>query len=114
MKIQLDTDSKIIKLESDVKLSRLIETLEKLLPKGEWKQFTLETNTVIHNWKTPYVFREIDIQPVPYYPTYPWYWNNPTPVLCQSNPAFNFVGTNSTQMIGGDAALTKGVFNVEV
>ena len=72
MKIQLDTTNKTIKLEDRVEFSELIKTLNKLLPKGEWKKFTLETHTVINNWASPVVF--------PLYPIYksppreiPWY-----------------------------------------
>lgn len=54
MKIQLDTTQKTIKIEEQVKLSKLVETLERLLPKGEWKEFTLETNTTISYWSNPY------------------------------------------------------------
>lgn len=41
MKIQLDTTNKTIKLEGEIKLSEMVSTLEKLLPKGLWKEFTL-------------------------------------------------------------------------
>lgn len=34
MKLQLDTENKTIKLESTVELSKLVDTLEGLLPKG--------------------------------------------------------------------------------
>lgn len=67
MKLQLDTVDKTIKIEADIVLSELTETLEKLLPKGEWKKFTLQTNTIINNWNSPVVIEK-------YYPrTYPWY-----------------------------------------
>ncbi len=58
MKLQLDTTNKVIKLESSIELGELVKQLEKLLPKGEWKTFTLETNTVINNWNTPMCERE--------------------------------------------------------
>jgi hypothetical protein len=64
MKLQLDTENKTIKLEKDVVLSNLIETLEKLLPHGEWKEFTLETNTVIHQWSNPVVLPSVIPYPV--------------------------------------------------
>jgi hypothetical protein len=47
MKIQLDTTAKIIRVEEKVNLGELTETLEKLLPGGLWKQFSLETNVTI-------------------------------------------------------------------
>lgn len=54
MKLQLDTTNKTIKVEGDVKFAELIKTLDKLLPKSEWKEFTLETNTTIVSWQQPY------------------------------------------------------------
>ncbi len=57
MKLQLDTASKTIKIEGEVCLGQLVKDLEKLLPKdspfGHWKDFKLETNTVINNWGNP-------------------------------------------------------------
>ena len=62
MKIQLDTENKTIKLGKDVVLSKLIETLEKLLPNGEWKEFTLETHTVIRQWSHPVVLPSVSVE----------------------------------------------------
>ena len=68
MKIQLDTQAKTIKLEDRVKLDEFVKLLNKLLPQGEWKEFTLEANTTINHWSNPVVIRE--------YPRerYPWIW----------------------------------------
>ena len=55
MKIQLDTKSKNVKLDKSVNLGELHELLEKFLPDGQWKEYTLETNTVINNWTNPIV-----------------------------------------------------------
>ena len=44
MKIQLDTINKTIKIEEQVNLKELVKTLEKLLPKGLWKEFDLINN----------------------------------------------------------------------
>jgi len=52
MKLQIDTDNLIIRIEEKVKLKDFIETLEKLLPGGDWEMFTLETNVTI-NWTNP-------------------------------------------------------------
>ena len=70
MKLLLDTTNKTIKIEESVTLGELTDTLEKMLPLGLWKEFTLETNTQIV-WSNPIV-----IGNYPYivpYPTYPWY-----------------------------------------
>jgi hypothetical protein len=85
MKIQLDTTNKTVKIEENVKVSKLIATLKKLLPE-DWKEFTLETHTTINNWGSPYIIKEYPVCPT--YPWYPWY--------CSS--------TNS---------LNSGVYNVE-
>ena len=68
MKLQIDTTVKTIKIEENIKFSKLIETLKKLFPNNEWKDFTLETNTTINHWSNPIVIREY---PRPY--EYPWY-----------------------------------------
>lgn len=71
MKIQLDTDNKTIKIEQDVLLSKLITTLNALLPNKEWKKYTLQTNTVINNWNSPIVIKE-RYYSQPYYYSQPW------------------------------------------
>ena len=47
MKIQIDTTAKTIKVEADVKLGELVETLEGLLPMKAWMEYMLITNTVV-------------------------------------------------------------------
>jgi hypothetical protein len=66
MKLVLDTTNKTIKIEEPVNLGELIDTLNKLLPSTEWREFKLETNTQIIQ---PYIN--------PWIP-YPWY----TPIPC--------------------------------
>lgn len=58
MRLQIDTKLKTIKIEESINFAELIETLNKLLPKGELEKYTLETNTVI-NWAYgyPYYFQ---------------------------------------------------------
>ncbi len=70
MKIQLDTTNKTIKVEDDAVLGELVKILEKLLPKGLWKEYTLEANTVIENWQQPII---IERKVVPYYPSPIWF-----------------------------------------
>lgn len=78
MKIVLDTTNKTIKIEELVILGELVETLERILPMGLWKEFKLETNTqivwsapiIIRDYTNPYRYPNID-------PHYPWY--NPVP-----------------------------------
>lgn len=71
MKLQLDTTTKTIKIEADVVLSELMELLDKILP-GEWKKYTLQTNTTITNWSYPLIIKEY----IKEQKTYPWYGDN--------------------------------------
>lgn len=106
MKLQLDTKSKTIKIEGSVNLEELYETLAKLLPKGEWKLFTLEANSIIE-WINP-----IQITRYPYYQInpYPW-WESPTYVSyntqgsCVDSQGY----TNKATYI-----LNEGVYNIEI
>jgi len=62
MKLQLDFDNKTIKVESKVEMKEFIDILESL--KIDWKNWYLETSTVINNWWTypiytiPYSYTE--------------------------------------------------------
>lgn len=92
MKIQLDTTNKLIKVEESVNLGEFTETLERLLPYGKWKEFKLETQTVV-NWSNPIVIE-------PYRPyTPPW--------ITYDADIFN---ENRTQ---ADYSLNSGVYNTE-
>lgn len=62
MKIQIDFTQRSIKIEGAYKLRDIVDTLDKVL-KGEWKDFTLESNTVIHNWSSPIVIKEYIKEP---------------------------------------------------
>ena len=91
MRLQLDTDAKTIKLMDNVKLSELFEKLEKILPNGEWKKFTLETSTSITQWSFPTIIKEY-----PAYPSYPWYYST---------------GTNLNK---SDCSFKSGSYNIEM
>ena len=95
MKLQIDTKEKTIKIEETVNLEKLFETLEKLLPKGEWKLFSLEMIATIV-WDNPIT--------VPYYPyqpvtPYPWF----------TQPPITYMGTDY-----GMGVLSDGTYCVEV
>jgi hypothetical protein len=70
MKLQIDTDLKIIKIEESINFGKLIEILERLLP-DQWKEYKLETGTIIY-WTNP--IQIIPSNPLPpYSPPYnPW------------------------------------------
>lgn len=48
MKIGLDFDKKEITLEKSVNLEKFLKVIKKILPKGEWKKFKLNTQTTIN------------------------------------------------------------------
>ena len=70
MKLFIDTESKVIKIEETVNFGELIEKVKKLLP-GEWKDYKLETNSVIQ-WRNP-----LFIHNWPLYPESPYWWTQP-------------------------------------
>jgi hypothetical protein len=96
MRLQLDTERKTIKLDEDVQLDKLIDLLEKLLPKGEWKKFKLETNVTIKTW---YDFPVIKYDH--YHPRWDWY----------TSSTLKAVSTTADMK---DTQLKSGVFNVEL
>ena len=85
MKIILDTLKKVIKINESVTLGEFFETIERMLPLGEWKEFRLEVDVSINlQWVTPIILREyINPLPVINYPSYPWY--KPYPDITYSN-----------------------------
>jgi len=115
MKLQLDLDNKVIRIEDKVNLSELYDVLKKLFPQGEWKKFSIETNTKII-WNDPI---NIPIYPISIYPNpcptpcpitpypYPW-WGNPI-IICDSNTAN--IDSNNYNI---HYTLNNGVYNIEV
>lgn len=92
MKLQLDTKLKTIKIEETVNLGELTEMLEKLLPFGAWKEFTLEA-TIIHNWSSPIVIDKYQ----PYVPYQNPWWQNP------------YMGSGDNQF-----TLCEGTYNLQM
>ncbi len=96
MKIELDYDNKVIKLENKTELKMFIETIQKILP--DWKSWTLDTNTTIH-WTNP-----ITINPTPYIPSprpwweepYIWYIDSPT-----TGDPYTFSSTLQSEPVSG-------------
>ena len=91
MKIQFDTEQKTIKVEGIVNIGELIEKLELFLPEGKWKEFKLETNTIINNWTNPIIIE----RPV----HYPWINPlNPWPsVICGTNQGDHYTSQFNVQ-----------------
>ncbi|MFA5715414.1 MAG: hypothetical protein WC998_06725 [Candidatus Paceibacterota bacterium] len=68
MKIQLDTTAKVIRVEETINLGEFFKAIKDILPSDQWKEYKLETNTVI-NWSYPYIFYKEITAPQPY----PWW-----------------------------------------
>lgn len=112
MKIQIDTEKKVLRLESDVNLGEFMTKIRVLFPKGEWKDFKLETNVKVE-WRNPiYVDRW-------HYPTYPW-WPNRQPIRYYSGgdtingTASDVNGDVLSASYNGMTVDLNGVYNVEV
>jgi hypothetical protein len=90
MKLQLDTDNKTIKIEDKVNLGDFVEMLEKLLPYGKWREFSLETNVSVV-WNSP---------PIVIEPYRPW-WQQPWIIYD--------AGT-----VGEPYTINSGTYNIEI
>ena len=55
MKIQLDFDRKVIKVENNVNFGEFMKKIKQIFPNGEWKEFDLETNVSL-NWHPQYTY----------------------------------------------------------
>ena len=103
MKVQLDTELKVIKIEGIVNLGELITNLETWLPNGLWKEFKLETNTIIE-WKDS-IF-------IPYYhhPYNPYPWWRYYDITCNPEKSNIIFSTNNNV---NNRFLNKGIYNIE-
>jgi hypothetical protein len=94
MKFQIDDVEKIIRIEEKVNLDELYKKLNFLFPNETWKEYMLETNTIITEWKDSIIITEpypIYPQPLPY-PINPWPWWQPV-ITCYDN----LLSTNSSK-----------------
>jgi len=64
MKIQIDTEKKLIKIEETANLGQFFSILEELLPDLKWREYDLEAVETIINWTNPIPY-------IPYYPDHP-------------------------------------------
>lgn len=76
-------------MDGDVNLQELFDFLEKILPNGEWKSFSLESNVVINNWHSPIIIEK----------SYPYPYRQPW--ICESG--------DSNKMF----CINEGVYNLE-
>jgi len=118
MKIQLDTTTKTIKVEGIVSLLELVETLERLLPNGVWKSFSLECGSTII-WSTPQIVPFI----YPTWPYYPW-WTIPGTVTGDvigyatgggvTTPEGTQYTLTNVNGENGTYTLAQGTYNIEI
>lgn len=78
MKLQLDTNTKTIRLEETVNLGDLQDMLGKILPNNEWRQYKLEM-AVIKEWSNPVIIERYRDRPF-----YPWWQTSLAQPLLQS------------------------------
>lgn len=78
MQLQIDTRKKTIKVEENVSMLEFMSLIQTIFSKGEWTEYTLETNTVVNVTTS----KEFHYHPSPY---------NPLP-----NPYKIYCGTTST------------------
>jgi hypothetical protein len=101
MKIQLDTNAKIIRIDEMVNLGQFIDELEMILPGGKWKEYHLQA--LITNWVQPYVIQPIYNPARPWHEPYPW-WTEPW-IICDGS-------TQSIEMKSYD--LNAGTYNIQI
>ena len=90
MKIQIDTDKKVLRLESDINLGEFMKKVKVLFPDDGWKDYKLETNVEIQ-WQNPiYIDRWVQ-------PYYPW-WPTVTPTITCGDTA-GVLTTGSTYCV---------------
>jgi hypothetical protein len=110
MKIQLDTTNKTIKVESNILLGEFIDKIKTILPKREWRRFTLIPDVIISDWINPiFIPWSIPVVPVypyttPVYPYYPW-------ITCETSETKYFDGQKSSGM---SIEYNPGVYNIEI
>lgn len=117
MKIQIDFTMKEFRIEDKVTLNELFETVKKVLPNDEWKEFKIDTNTTILNWGNPIIIDRYPVYPQPYtHPYQPFWWQSPTYV---SGATTTGVSMGNTNVTAGDSNVgtytaSNGVYNLEI
>lgn len=76
MKIQLDYDSNIIRLESGVNLKEFTLKMKSIIPEKEHDEWTLETNLNTIEWVNPIQVPLVPHNPTTPYTPYPNWWEN--------------------------------------
>ncbi len=103
MKIQIDTDNKIIRLESSINFGEFMTKINLLFPDDTWKEYKVETNTQIV-WSDPIFIKSRPI----YRDLYPEWWRQPIYYGTTSGTETTYNNCTSNMM------LTSGTYNVEI
>lgn len=89
MKINLDTETKTIMVESEVSIEELLNTLKKFFPNEEWRDYKLVPKIhIVEKVK----YEPIDISKPyinPFFPHEPYYGDNPFKITCNSSDCSN-------------------------
>ncbi len=89
MKIQIDTQNKIIKVEGSAKVAELMKHLEQMLPKGSpfgcYDEYSIDFNTTIQWYNYPVIVN-------PVYTPQKFWWDVPQPT-CFPSSGDGFKGT---------------------
>lgn len=100
MRIQIDTTAKTLKLDEAIKMSELMQALEMLFPKNEWKEFQLLTDVRI-DWTSPIIIER---------PALPWTW----PYQPYTQPYHPYPWITYYDTTGNNYQFNTGIFDVEI
>lgn len=103
MKIQIDTDNKIIRLENSINMGEFMEKINLLFPNDSWKEYKIETNTQVV-WQEPIIVNQYPIYREPY----PYWWAKPIYYGTTTNTETTYNNCSANTM------LTSGTYNVEI
>ncbi len=92
MKLNIDLDNKIIKVDTKVNIKELIDILKSMLP-DTWKEFELDTNVVSVTIKEFKDYTRNPYIPLPYNPVNPF---NPYPITFKSTSGTGCMPCNAT------------------
>ena len=116
MKLQIDTDKKTIKIEENINLKKLIDSIKKLFPDKEWEGYELQTNTTILNWSSPvYITPKYDWSYKPW--NQPMYVQDYDTINCSNQTPSNTSGyshTVTTLMNSTPHTLTNNIYNLDI
>lgn len=109
MKIQLDTTNKEIVIEESVNLHEFYQTINNLLPGGEWRDFTLKIEKIVE-WRDPINIPNPLTEPINPYSPLPD-TTNPYPLFPDTHRIW--YDSNTSTSIGTDD-LVGGTYNLTI